>query len=141
MKPRQLGWVAPEGTSFRCFAADPSRVRRADVSFIAIDRLTRDQAAAQGHCTVVPDLVVEVVSPRDLADEVDAKVVEWLAAGVKLLWVVYTRTRVVRTFHPDGGQSSFHEADTLTADPVLPGFAVPVADLFRLPGAAPAAVG
>src|SRR5258708_7783029 len=57
--PRRLGWVSPEGTSYRCFPDDPTRVRRADTAFHALDRLTPDRATTEGHLTVVPDLVVE----------------------------------------------------------------------------------
>ena len=69
------------GVSYRCFPDDPGRVRRADTAFHALERLTAAQAVAEGHCTVVPDLVVEVVSPNDLASDVNQKRAEWLAAG------------------------------------------------------------
>jgi Uma2 family endonuclease len=133
-----VGWVAPEGTSFRCFRDDPTRVRRADVAFHRLDRLDRltaDRALSEGHCTVVPDLVVEVVSPNDLADEVNRKCVEWLAAWAALVWVVYPLQQEVHAFPVGGLVRVFGAADTLTAELVLAGFATPAADLFRLPTA------
>src|SRR5262245_22418980 len=69
VEPRGLGWVNGEGTLYRCFPDDENRVRRADVTFHRIERLTPEQAGAEGHITVVPDLVVEVVSPNDLVYE------------------------------------------------------------------------
>src|SRR5262245_55194807 len=45
-----VGWVFPEGTSFRCFRDDPDRVRRADASFIQRDRLSAEKAMSEGHC-------------------------------------------------------------------------------------------
>jgi Uma2 family endonuclease len=134
--PRRLGWVSPEGTSFRCFPDDPDRVRRADTAFHALARLTPAQAAAEGHCTVVPDLAVEVVSPNDLADDVNEKRVEWLAAGARLVWVVFPVQQEVLAFRADGSSAVFRHTDALTADPVLPEFRVPVADLFHLPATA-----
>jgi len=133
--PNRLGWVSPEGTSFRCFPDDPTRVRRADTAFHRLDRLTPGQAASEGHCTVVPDLVVEVVSPNDLADDVNGKRVEWLEAGAALVWVINPPQRTVHAYRADGTVRVFGPNDTLTAEPVLPGFQVPVADLFRLPAA------
>lgn len=130
-----LGWVSPEGTSFRCFRDDPTRVRRADAAFHRLDRLTPAQATAEGHCTVVPDLVVEVVSPNDLADDVNGERIEWLAAGAALVWVVYPLQQQVHAGTADGAVRIFGPNDTLTAEPVLAGFRVPVADLFRLPAA------
>jgi Uma2 family endonuclease len=133
---RRLGWVSPEGTSFRCFPDDENRVRRADTAFHRLDRLTAEQAQAEGHCTVVPDLVVEVVSPNDLADEVNTKRIEWLDAGAQIVWVIHPLQQTIHAYRADGTVGHFRRTDSLTADPVLPGFRVPVADLFRLPSAA-----
>lgn len=131
---RQVGWVFPEGTSYRCFAGDPSRVRKPDTSVITLSRMPPATYQDEGHCATVPDLVVEVVSPNDIADEVAEKIGEWLAAGVKVLWEVYPTTRTVRAHRPDGTIAVLRAGDTLTAPDLLPGFACPVADLFRLPG-------
>ena len=127
--------AVPRGTSYRCFPIDPDRVRRADVAFHLLNRLTPDQALTEGHLAIVPDLVVEVVSPNDLADEVNAKRVEWLAAGAALVWVVFPVQQEVHAFRADGSSAVFRRTDTLTAGPVLPDFRVPVTDLFRLPAA------
>jgi Uma2 family endonuclease len=131
----RLGWVSPEGTSFRCFPDDENRVRRADTAFHRLDRLTADQARAEGHCTVVPDLVVEVVSPRDLAYEVDEKRIEWQEAGAQLVWVIHPVRQTIHAYRADGTVRLIQRTDPLTAEPVLPDFRVPVADLFRLPTA------
>ena len=134
--PRRLGWVSPEGTSFRCFPDDENRVRRADTAFHHLDQLTPDQARSEGHCTVVPDLVVEVVSPNDLAYEVEEKREEWLTAGARLVWLIYPEEQTVHASRADGTVTLFRRTGTLTAEPVLPDFRVPVAELFRLPTAA-----
>jgi len=133
VRPRGLGWVSPEGVSYRCFPHEPGKVRRADVSFHALGRLTAARAEAEGFCTVVPDLVVEVVSPNDLADDVNEKRIEWLAAGARLVWVVHPVQQTIHAYRADGTVGLFARADTLTADPVLSDFRTPVADLFRLP--------
>jgi Uma2 family endonuclease len=135
-----LGWVVPEGTSFQCFPDDAKKVRRADAAFISLDRLTVAQATAEGHCTVCPDLVVEVVSPNDLAWEVNQKRTEWLAAGAKLVWIIDPEDRTIHAYKGNVSVTLFRATDTLTAEPVLAGFSCPVADLFRLPaGALPGA--
>ena len=41
---QELGWVSPEGTSFRCFPDDELRVRRADTAYHRLNRLTAQQA-------------------------------------------------------------------------------------------------
>jgi Uma2 family endonuclease len=130
----QPGWVFPEGTSYRCFPDDSTLVRRADVSFIALDRMPVATYQDEGHCTTFPDLVAEVVSPNDNAEDLEEKIDEWLRVGVKVVWVVTPATRTVRVHRADGGYAFLRAADILTAPDVLPGFAIPVAGLFRLPG-------
>lgn len=124
-----LGWTFPEGTSFQCFADDPERVRRPDTCFILQDRLPAGPTP-KGHGRVVPDLVVEVVSPNDLYEEVDRKVDEWLGAGVQLVWVVNPRSRAVTIHSPDADPHKSSGADELTAEPVLAEFRCSVAELF-----------
>lgn len=133
VESRNLGWVSPEGTSFRCFPDDRTRVRRADTAFHRLERLTAAQATTEGHCVTVPDLVVEVVSPNDLADDVNGKRVEWLEAGAALVWVVYPIQQQVHSYPAAGPVRIFGSGDTLTAEPLIPGLEIPVADLFRLP--------
>lgn len=133
-EPRGFGWVFPQDTGFRRFDEEPGRVRKPDAAFIALGRMPPATYRDEGFCTTVPDLVAEVTSPNDLHDEVEEKLTEWLAAGVKVVWLVQPITRTVRVHRADGGYSFLRESDTLTGDDVLPGFTCPVADLFRLPG-------
>jgi Uma2 family endonuclease len=126
-------WVYPEGMSYRCFPDDPARVRRADASLITLERMPLETYEDEGHCTTVPDLVAEVVSPNDLADEVEEKLDEWLAAGVKIVWIIHPNQKTVRVHRADGGYAFIQASDTLTAEGVLPGFSIPVAELFRQP--------
>jgi Uma2 family endonuclease len=128
------GWLFPPDSGFRCFRDDPNRVRKPDVAFIALDRMPPATYQDEGFCSTVPDLVVEVTSPNDLHDDVEEKLEGWLAAGVKVVWIVQPITHTVRVHRADGGYAFLRGGDTLTGDNVLPGFACPVADLFRLPG-------
>jgi Uma2 family endonuclease len=135
VEPAGLGWVVSEGTSFRCFPSDYDKVRRADAAFIRLERLSGDQARAEGHCTVAPDFVVEVISPNDLAEDVNGKRIEWQEAGVRLVWVIHPMQQTIHAYHSDGTVKHFRNSDTLTAEPVLPDFRIPAAELFRLPTA------
>ena len=130
----QPGWVFGSGLGYCCFPIDSTRVRRADASYIALERMPVETYEDEGHTTTVPDLVAEVVSPNDLADEVEAKLDDWLGAGVKIVWIVNPGTQTVRIHRLDGGYSFLHAKDILTAEGVLPGFACPVSNLFRKPG-------
>jgi len=130
---RQLGWIFPQDTAFRCFATDPGRVRKPDGAFISFDTLPESEYEPDGFCTTVPDLIWEVVSPKDLAYELDAKIDEWLAAGVKATWVFHPKNRTVHILRADGTSAFLRERDTLTEPALLPGFSASVAELFGRP--------
>ncbi len=126
----RLGWVFPEGVTYRCFPREPEKVRKADVSFIRRKRLTLDEMLADGHTSQAPDLAVEVISPKDLAYEVDQKTQDWLEAGVHLVWIVNPKTRTTAVHKPNTPGVVLRENDTLGGDDVLPGFHCRVADFF-----------
>lgn len=130
VETRPLGWVFPEGTGFTCFEAG---MRKADTAFIKTNRLSKQQYDEDGYCDVCPDLVVEVISPNDLAYEVSVKREQWLEAGVQLVWEIDPEAETVHVYKADGSVTLFRKADTLNAEPVLPGFACPVAELFKSP--------
>jgi Uma2 family endonuclease len=128
------GWPFPDGAGYRCFPDAPDKVRRPDASFIRFGRLP-NETLPEGHCPIAPDLVVEVVSPRDLVYEIDEKTEEFLSAGTTLVWVLNPSNRTVRIHHrqrPDV-VLTLREQDELTGDEVLPGFRCRVGDLFTLP--------
>lgn len=105
----------------------PDTLVAPDVAFVRTERIPpRGPGFFKGH----PDLAVEVVSPRDRRKAVEGKVERWLDAGTSEVWVVWTRKRQVTVHRPGGDPLNLHEADTLTAGPVLPGFTLPVAELF-----------
>ena len=129
-----LGWVLPNGTRFRCFPSRPGRVEMPDTAFITFGRVPALVHTDDGHCQTVPDCVVEVVAPDDLADAHIDKVLAWLAAGARLVWELFPKTRSMYVTRPDGSGLRLEAGDTLTGEDVLPGFASPIAEFFRLPG-------
>lgn len=123
-----LGWAFPADAGVQCFPGDPGRVRRPDASFVRRERLADGPGA--GFLRLAPDLVVEVLSPHDLAYEVDQKIVEYLLARVRLVWVVNPGTRQVRVHRLDGSVSVLGADGELSGEDVLPGFRCPVGELF-----------
>lgn len=128
------GDVFNSDASYQCFGEEADRVRRPDVSFIRQGRLSPEQFR-EGHCRIFPDLAVEVASPNDLYYDVQQKVREYLDAGVTVVWVVDPPERSVMVYRRGGPVERLQEGDQLNGDPVLPGFAVRVGDLFPKAGA------
>jgi len=125
----QMGLVLGPDCGYQIFADEPNRVRFPDGSFIRRGRLPHD-VPPRGHVRVVPDLVLEVVSPNDLAWEVDVKVTEYLQAGVPLVWVIYPDTRTMSVYRAHGRMERLGVDDTLSDAEVLPGFTCPVLAVF-----------
>jgi len=130
IRGKRMGYVAGADCSYQCFADAPDKVRKPDVSFVAAGRLPGDRPP-KGHTKIPPDLAVEVISPNDLAYEIEDKVAEYLAAGVKLVWVVNPASRTVRVQSGPNG-AILRSDDTITGADVLPGFECRVAEFFEI---------
>jgi Uma2 family endonuclease len=134
----QLGWVWHADLGYVCFPDDPGKVRKPDVSFIRKERMPKGPTS-EGYVYIAPDLAVEVLSPNDLAYEVDNKVLEYLDAGVPLVWVINPEARTVRIHRRNGELSWLREQDELLGEDVLPGFRCAVSSLFPAKSAPKAA--
>ena len=123
VRANNLGVVFSAAGRYKLFA-DQNRIRQPDLSFIRRERkYTRVM-------TFPPDLAVEVISPSDVAENVETKLDEYLRAGVRLVWFVYVPTRNVWAYRPDGTARLYRATDTLPGEDVLPGFTMPVAEVF-----------
>ena len=110
---------------------DPDTVRAPDFAFVSIDRLP-PEGPPVGFVEMAPDLAVEVVSPGDGPGEVRDKVVDWLAAGTQMVWVIYPETRSVAVHRSKENVSALSEEDALEGSPVVPGFSCLVRELVLL---------
>lgn len=125
---RKIGWVLGADASYQCFPDRPDRVRRPDVSLIRFGRL-RDEKLPKGQIPITPDLVVEVVSPNDLFESVETKMVEFLNAGVSIGWLVMPKLRMIAIYRPDGS-TRLREDAQLQGEGPLSGFSCRVGDVF-----------
>jgi Uma2 family endonuclease len=126
-KNPQIGKVFANDTGF-LLTRNPDTVRGPDIAFVRKERLTN--LPREGFFPGAPDLAVEVVSPNDLAQDVERKVQEYLSAGTAMVWVMYPETKDVTIYRPGGQARVLSEKDALDGADVLPGFACKVAELF-----------
>jgi Uma2 family endonuclease len=105
-----------------------------DLMFFVTDRIAPYKAQnpdwGEKPFTIVPDLAVEIISKHDRYTEVDAKVQSYLQDGVRLIWVIDPKQQVVVVHAPDAPTQRYGAADTLSSEAILPGFSLPVAQLF-----------
>ncbi|MBA4066796.1 MAG: Uma2 family endonuclease [Isosphaera sp.] len=112
--------------------------RKPDVAFVSHARWAADRPIPRVNAwPVAPDLAVEVVSPTDKAFDVVDKLREYFAAGVRQVWHVYSNVEQVFVFDSPTAVRILTGGDELSGDPVVPGFRLPVADVFPLAEPAP----
>jgi Uma2 family endonuclease len=106
---------------------NPDRVRGADVVFVSHAQYDR-RTKGRGFLDVAPELVLEILSPE--RPDTDQKVVEYLAIGVRLVLVVDPSVRTISAHRPNGVVRSYNDRDVVPCDDALPGFSLPVAEVF-----------
>jgi Uma2 family endonuclease len=121
--------VYGQDLAYRCHPERPNWVRKPDVSLIRKERLS--DLGDVGMMPIPPDLAVEVVSPHELARDVNQKIEEYLAAGFPLVWVVSPEMRMVDVYHADGRISRLRANDPIAAEGALPEFRCQVSSFFE----------
>lgn len=127
-EPAGLGAVYTD--SGFLLARDPDLVRAPDVAFVR-GRVVSPEDDEQRYLELVPDLVVAVISPSERAQEVEDRLLDYINAGVKLIWFIYPRTRTISEWRAGVGPARLGKADTLDGSDILPGFQLPVAAIFE----------
>jgi Uma2 family endonuclease len=123
----QLGFgLGPDGMA----RLAPGLVRIPDISVILWDQLPNRRVPRIPMLNFAPALAVEVLSPSNTRKEMDRKLLDYFAAGVQLVWYIDPVVRQIQIFTAPEQSRILGETDTLKGDPLLPGFAVPVRDLF-----------
>jgi Uma2 family endonuclease len=75
-------------------------------------------------------LVVNCFRPGNTPGEMARKRGEYFRAGVRLVWEIDPRARTARVYTSETSFTDLTEADTLDGNPVLPGFTLPLAQVF-----------
>lgn len=107
--------------------------REPDIAFVARERVEahEQEFGEDGPWYLAPDLAIEVISPTDKYSNVLEKAADYLAFGVRLVIVIDPKTRSTRVHTPDNpGGAPLSDTDTLHLDPVLPGWSMPLTELF-----------
>ena len=129
----RLGWAFSDGTGYLLPLERSDTVRKPDVSFVSFQQLPATDAFPKGYMKLAPDLAVEVVSPNDLAEEVDKKINDYLTVGVRLVWEIHPTSRTITVHRADDSVVRLRGTDILDGENVLPGFQCQIADLFVVP--------
>jgi Uma2 family endonuclease len=126
VRPGNLGTLYLGDTGFK-LESDPDTVLAPDIAFIRRERVG---TLSKTYRSGAPDLAVEVLSPGDRKGKVEEKTTRWLALGALAVWLVNPQTRTVDVRLVNGETRLLTENDDLTGDSIVPGFRIPVSEIF-----------
>ncbi|HEY4690908.1 MAG TPA: Uma2 family endonuclease [Anaerolineae bacterium] len=129
VRQHHLGKTYAAETGF-ILSRNPDTVRAPDAAFVSTERAAL-QTRKEGFFEGAPDLAVEVVSPTDMDEDVEEKVLDYLRAGTRLVWVARPRTKTISAYRSLTNIRVLTLQDTLDGGDILPGFAVPVKEIFE----------
>jgi Uma2 family endonuclease len=124
----RLGEVVNAETGF-VVTRDPDSVLMPDVSFISAAKLPAE-AFWQGFVPFSPDLAVEIESPSNTQSDLLRKIALYLEGGTGIVWLIRPNQQTVTVFRADAPERVFGIDDILDGGTVLPGFELPLAELF-----------
>src|SRR5262249_50725726 len=107
---------------------NPDTVRAVDILFISKERDLRPRA--KGYLEIAPELVVEILSPDDQMSRLKEKLRDYFSAGAQVVWVVDPTLRCVLVHRSLMEVTILDDRQILTDEELLPGFSVPIAELF-----------
>ncbi len=123
----RLGVVAGEGGMMRLA---PGLVRIPDVSFVRWEQFPNRKVTLEPVPDLHPDLAIEVLSLSNTAEEMERKLHDFFTSGAKLVWYVDPRGRTVTVYTAPDQSTVLREDQTLDGGAVLPGFTLPLRQLF-----------
>lgn len=132
VKANGLGRTFGAETGF-ILARDPDIVLAPDAAFVSRER-AEAIGRVRGYLPLAPDLAIEIISPNDLYTEVQEKVATWLKYGTRMVVVLNPRHRAVTVYRTPTEVRHLTIEDTLDGEDVVPGWRVPVRELFASVG-------
>ena len=129
VRSANLGRVFTTQLGYR-LASDPDTVRIPDLGFIRRERLDA-VGVIQGYFPGAPDLAIEVISPNDRYRDVENKLMDYFAAGTRMVIVLESSSRTAKVYRSLIDHFTLTEVDTLDGGDVVPGWRMAVAEIFE----------
>jgi len=106
--------------------------RLPDISFISVEQFPLEGEPI-GVWKINPDLAVEIISPNDIYSEIEDKIYEYFEAGVKRVWIIYSKNKTLTVYRSPTNVKILTENDNLTCEELLPNFRLALKEIFKMP--------
>ncbi len=100
-------------------------MRQPDMAYFS-DRQIRDEADQP-----IPQFCIEVISPTDEGEKIEAKRIEYFKAGVQAVWHIYSESEVVYVYTAPKTVQLCTDDDVCSAWPALDDFTITVNELLK----------
>ncbi|MGI8669361.1 MAG: Uma2 family endonuclease [Aridibacter sp.] len=133
----RMSWFVKKHNAGRIFAAETGfilnegTVRGIDIAFVGNEKL-KEHGIPEKYFPVAPDIAVEVISPGNTFDEIQDKIIEYLAAGTELIWIIYPKQKMVQVHKKSNVIQVLREKDELSGEDILPDFNIKLEEIFNL---------
>lgn len=127
VRAHNLGHVTGEAGMLQL---QPDLVRIPDVAYLSWDRLPGGERPQERVPHVVPNIAVEILSESNTPAEMSEKRREYFQAGVNLVWEIDPARRSASVYRSLTDCDRLGENDRLEGGTVLPGFGLPLAQVF-----------
>ncbi len=128
--PEPVGWVATDADHE--LTEDDENSRRPDVSYFQA-REGRE-VVEEGVTPFMPDLAVEIQSPRDSVPFMRRHAAYYLSKGVLIVWLFYPQKKLVEVYRANGDIEFVQSDGVLDGGDVLPGLKIDVSELWKRAG-------
>jgi Uma2 family endonuclease len=133
----QLGtWAIKDGSGLCCdsstiFALPNGARRSPDASWVKREKLHNlSERQKKGFAPICPDFVAELRSESDRLATLHSKMLEYIANGASLGWLIDPLKRRVYIYSPDEEPVILENPEVVSGDPLLPGFELRTAELW-----------
>ena len=129
-------WAKKDGTgivteSSGAYILPNGATRAPDAAWIKKERLEHFSAEERKKfLPIAPDFVIELRSASDSLTEQQAKMEEWIENGVRLAWLIDTKTKRVHIYRPNSNAEVLENPSKVSAEDILPGFELDITEIW-----------
>jgi Uma2 family endonuclease len=128
--PKKLGMAINETT----YKVTEKNSRRPDVSYVEFARLPAWEVLLDDPPLLecAPNAAIEIFSPSNTIEDMDTRIENFFASGVQLVWVVHPKSKQIYVYESTKNCKILEIGDALDGGKVLPGFSLPLAEIFDI---------